>query len=158
MPRSGRITKRKMEPDSVYGSRLLTRFTNRLMSDGKKSVAQRVIYDALEDIKEKKLNPIEVFDNALKNVAPRMEVKSRRVGGANYQVPMEVRGDRKEALAIRWIIIAAKSRSSSEYKSMAAKLAAEFIDAANNTGVAIKKRDDTHRMAEANKAFSHFRW
>lgn len=158
MPRSGRITKRKIEADPIYGSRLLTRFTNRLMSDGKKSTASRVIYDALELIKEKNQNPLEVFENALKNVAPRMEVKSRRVGGANYQVPMEVRGDRKEALAIRWIITAASSRPSTEYKTMAAKLAAEFTDAANNTGVAIKKRDDTHRMAEANKAFSHFRW
>ncbi len=158
MPRSGRIIKRKIEPDPIYGSRLLTRFTNRLMFDGKKSTASRVIYSALEMIKEKNQNPLEVFENALKNVSPRMEVKSRRVGGANYQVPMEVRGDRKEALAIRWIITAADSRPSTEYKTMAAKLAAEFMDAANNTGVAIKKRDDTHRMAEANKAFSHFRW
>lgn len=158
MPRSGRVTKRKIEPDQIYASRLLSRFTNRLMEDGKKSTAQRVIYGALELIKAKDQNPIEVFDNAMKNVSPRMEVKSRRVGGANYQVPQEVRGDRKEALAIRWIIIAAKSRPSTEYKTMAAKLAAEFMDAANNTGVAIKKRDDTHRMAEANKAFSHFRW
>ncbi len=158
MPRSGRVTKRKIDADAVYGSRLLTRFTNRLMHDGKKSTALRVVYNALEKIKENNQNPIETFDNALKNVAPRMEVKSRRVGGANYQVPMEVRGDRKEALAIRWIIVAAASRPSSEYKTMAAKLAAEFTDAANNTGAAIKKRDDTHRMAEANKAFSHFRW
>lgn len=158
MPRSGRVTKRKLEPDPIYASRLLSRFTNRLMKDGKKSTAQKVIYRALELIKEKDQNPIEVFDNAMKNVAPRMEVKSRRVGGANYQVPQEVRGDRKEALAIRWLIIAAKSRSSSEFKSMSAKLAAEFMDAANNSGAAIKKRDDTHRMAEANKAFSHFRW
>lgn len=158
MPRSGRVLKRKIEADSTYGSRLLTRFTNRLMYDGKKSTALRVVYGALDLVKEKGQNPLEVFENALKNVAPRMEVKSRRVGGANYQVPMEVRGDRKEALAIRWIITAADSRPSTEYKTMAAKLAAEFMDAANNTGVAVKKRDDTHRMAEANKAFSHFRW
>jgi len=137
---------------------LITRFTNRLMYDGKKSTALRVIYDAMAIIKEKNQNPVEVFENALKNVAPRMEVKSRRVGGANYQVPMEVRGDRKEALAIRWLIVAASGRPSTEYKTMAEKLAAEFMDAANNTGAAIKKRDDTHRMAEANKAFSHFRW
>lgn len=158
MPRGGKVPKRKVVADPVYGNRMISRFTNRLMSDGKKSVALRVVYGALEIIKEKKQEPLEVFENALKNVAPRMEVRSRRIGGANYQVPNEVRGDRKEALAIRWIITAAKSRSSSEYKSMAAKLAAEFTDAANNTGAAIKKRDDTHRMAEANKAFSHFRW
>jgi small subunit ribosomal protein S7 len=158
MPRSGRVAKRKVEGDPVYGNRLVSRFTNRLMSDGKKTTAQRVINQAFEKIKEKKADPIEIFENAMKNVAPRMEVRSRRVGGANYQVPMEVRGDRKEALAIRWVITAAKSRPSTEYKTMADKLAAEFTDASNNTGAAIKKRDDTHRMAEANKAFSHFRW
>lgn len=158
MPRSGKVAKRKVEADKVYGSRLVSRFINRLMHDGKKSVAQRVVYKSLELLKDKDQNPVELFETALKNVAPRMEVKSRRIGGANYQVPLEVRGDRKEALAIRWVIVAAKSRSSSEYKSMGAKLAAEIKDAANNTGLAIKKRDDTHRMAEANKAFAHFRW
>lgn len=158
MPRGGKISKRKIEGDPVYGNRLVARFTNRLMQDGKKSTAQRVINQSFELIKERKLDPIEIFENAMRNVAPKMEVRSRRVGGANYQVPIEVRGDRKEALAIRWVITAAQSRSSTEYKTMAAKLAAEFTDAANNTGAAIKKRDDTHRMAEANKAFSHFRW
>lgn len=158
MPRSGRVQKRKVEGDPVYGNRLVARFTNRLMSDGKKSTAQRIINQSFDKIRENKQDPVEIFENALKNVAPKMEVRSRRVGGANYQVPVEVRGERKEALAIRWIITAAKSRPSTEYKSMAAKLAAEFTDAANNTGAAIKKRDDTHRMAEANKAFSHFRW
>lgn len=158
MPRSGKVAKRKVEADPIYGSRLVSRFTNRLMQDGKKSVALGVIYKSLNLIKEKKHEPIETFENALKNVAPKMEVRPRRVGGASYQVPMEVRGDRKEALAIRWIITAAKARPSTEYKTMADKLAAEFMDAANNTGAAIKKRDDTHRMAEANKAFSHFRW
>lgn len=158
MPRGGRIPKRKIEGDPVYGNRLVSRFTNRLMQDGKKSTAQRVINKSFDLIKEKKQDPIEVFENAMRNVSPRMEVRSRRVGGANYQVPIEVRGERKEALAIRWVITAAKSRPSTEYKTMAAKLAAEFTDAANNTGAAIKKRDDTHRMAEANKAFSHFRW
>lgn len=158
MPRSGRAGKRKIEGDPTYGNRLISRFTNRLMADGKKSVAQHVIYGSFEIIKDKKQDPIEVFETALRNVAPKMEVRPRRVGGASYQVPMEVRGDRKEALAIRWLITAAKSRPSTEYKTMAAKLAAEFVDAANNTGAAIKKRDDTHRMAEANKAFSHFRW
>lgn len=158
MPRSGRVPKRKIEADPVYGNRLVARFTNRLMQDGKKSTAQRVINQSFELIKEKKQDPIEVFENAMKNVSPKMEVRSRRVGGANYQVPVEVRGERKEALAIRWIITAAQSRPSTEYKTMAEKLAAEFADAANNTGAAIKKRDDTHRMAEANKAFAHFRW
>jgi len=158
MPRGGRVAKRKIEGDPTYGNRLVSRFTNRLMYSGKKSVAQRVVYDSFNIIKEKKQDPVEVFEAAIRNVAPRMEVRSRRVGGANYQVPMEVRGDRKEALAIRWVITAANSRPSTEYKSMAEKLAAEFIDAAAGTGVAIKKRDDTHRMAEANKAFSHFRW
>lgn len=158
MPRGGRVAKRKVEGDPNYGNRLVSRFTNRLMHDGKKSVAQRVVYDSFEIIKEKKQDPVEVFETAIRNVSPRMEVRPRRVGGASYQVPMEVRGDRKEALAIRWIITAANSRPSSDYKSMAAKLAAEFVDAANSTGAAIKKRDDTHRMAEANKAFSHFRW
>lgn len=158
MPRGGRITKRKVEGDPVYGNRLVSRFTNRLMQDGKKSTAQRVMNQAFELIKEKKSDPVEVFEAAMRNVSPKMEVRSRRVGGANYQVPIEVRGDRKEALAIRWVITAAKSRPSTEYHTMAEKLAAEFSDAANNTGAAIKKRDDTHRMAEANKAFSHFRW
>lgn len=158
MPRSGKIQKRKVEADKVYGSRLVSRFTNRLMADGKKSVAQKVVYDSLDLLKNKDQNPLEIFETALKNVSPKMEVKSRRIGGANYQVPLEVKGDRKEALAIRWVITAAKSRPSTEYKTMAAKLAAEFKDAANNTGAAIKKRDDTHRMAEANKAFAHFRW
>lgn len=158
MPRSGRIKKRKIETDPIYGSRLLARFTNRLMHDGKKSTAQRVVYKAFDLIKEKKQDPVETFENALKNVSPKMEVRPRRIGGANYQVPIEVRGDRKEALAIRWLINAAQSRPSTEYRGMAEKLAAEFLDAANNTGVAIKKRDDTHRMAEANKAFAHFRW
>ncbi|HSX58393.1 MAG TPA: 30S ribosomal protein S7 [Candidatus Saccharimonadales bacterium] len=158
MPRSGKVQKRKIEGDPVYGSRLISRFTNRLMDSGKKSVAQRVMNGSFEVIKEKKQDPLETFENAIRNVAPKMEVRSRRVGGANYQVPVEVRGDRKEALAIRWIITAASSRPSSEYKTMANKLAAEFMDAAAGTGAAIKKRDDTHRMAEANKAFAHFRW
>lgn len=158
MARGKRIQKRKLPNDPVFGSRLLTRFINRLMDDGKKSVAEKVVYKALAEIEKKGQNPLEVFETSVKNVAPKMEVRSRRIGGASYQVPNEVRGDRKEALAIRWLIAAAESRSSSEYKSMAAKLAAEFTDAANNTGVAIKKRDDTHRMAEANKAFAHFRW
>jgi len=158
MPRSGRVPKRKIEGDPIFGNRLVARFINRLMRDGKKSIAQKIIYRSFEIIKERNQDPLEVFETAIKNVSPKMEVKPRRVGGASYQVPMEVKGDRKEALAIRWIITAASSRSSSDYKSMAEKLAAEFIDASSGTGAAIKKRDDTHRMAEANKAFSHFRW
>jgi small subunit ribosomal protein S7 len=158
MARGKRVAKRKLELDPIYGSRLLTRFVNRVMQDGRKAAAEKVVYGALNIIESEKKNPLEVFETAVRNVAPKMEVRSRRIGGASYQVPNEVRGDRKEALSIRWLISAAKSRSSSEYKSMAAKLAAEFSDAANNTGAAIKKRDDTHRMAEANKAFAHFRW
>lgn len=158
MARGKRVAKRKLDLDPIYGSRVLTRFINRVMQDGRKAAAEKVVYGALNIIESQNKNPLEVFENAIRNVAPKMEVRPRRVGGASYQVPMEVRGDRKEALAIRWMISAAKSRSSSEYKSMAAKLAAEFSDAANNTGAAIKKRDDTHRMAEANKAFAHFRW
>ncbi|MEX0616211.1 MAG: 30S ribosomal protein S7 [Candidatus Woykebacteria bacterium] len=156
--RGKRAEKRKLIPDPIYNSRVLTRFVNRLMRDGKKTVAQKIVYDALEDIKKQDKNPLEVFETAMRNVAPKMEVHPRRVGGASYQIPTEVKGDRREALAIRWIIASAKSRSSSEYKSMKAKLAAEFSDAAAGTGAAIKKRDDTHRMAEANKAFAHFRW
>ena len=156
--RGKRVSKRKLEGDPIHGSRVLTRFINRLMVAGKKSTAQRVVYGAFNLIEEGGKNPLETFETAIKNVAPKMEVRPRRVGGASYQVPMEVRGDRKEALAIRWVITAAKSRPSSEYKSMAAKLAAEFTDAAAGTGVAIKKRDDTHRMAEANRDFAHFRW
>jgi small subunit ribosomal protein S7 len=126
------------------------------MYDGKKSTAERVVYGAFSRIKdESKREPLEIFETALKNVAPRMEVRPRRVGGASYQVPVEVRGDRKEALAIRWLLVAAKNRSG---HSMSEKLANELADAANNTGAAIKKRDDTHKMAEANKAFAHFRW
>ncbi len=155
MARGRHIRKRELTPDPLYGSRLVTRFTNRVMQDGKKSIAERIVYKALDQIKSAGKDPLETFDSALKNVAPRMEVRPRRVGGASYQVPMEVRGDRKEALAIRWILTAAKARGG---HSMAEKLAGELQDAANNTGAAIKKRDDTHKMAEANKAFAHFRW
>jgi len=126
------------------------------MKDGKKSIAQRIIYEALSLIQEEtKKEPLEVFESAIKNVAPRMEVRPRRVGGASYQVPQEVRGDRKEALAIRWVLLAARARGGHTMKE---KLAGELMDAYNNTGAAIKKRDDTHRMAEANKAFAHFKW
>lgn len=159
MSRTGK-TKRKQlaQPDPIYNSRLLARFINRVMRDGKKSVAQKEVYKALEDIKKKNQNPIEVFEKAVQNIAPRMEVRPRRVGGASYQVPVEVRGDRRISLAIRWLIQAANNRSSKQYHTFAEKLSAELTDVLNNVGEAVKKRDLMHRNAEANKAFSHFRW
>ncbi len=157
--RSKKAPKRLLPPDPIYGSRLLTRFINKVMHDGNKSVARSLVYRALEDIKEKtKQDPVAIFEKAIINVTPKMEVRPRRVGGASYQVPVEVRGDRKEALAIRWILTGAESRSNKEYHSFAGKLAAELLDAANNTGIAIKKRDDTQKVAAANRAFAHFRW
>jgi small subunit ribosomal protein S7 len=155
--RSGKAPKRKLLPDPIYNSRLLTRFINKVMMDGKKTTAQRVVYDALEIIEKSGKSPVTIFEQALANVSPKMEVRPRRVGGASYQVPTEVRGDRKEALAIRWVITAARGKGN-QYKSFAEKLAAELQDAANGTGSAIKRKEDTLRMAEANKAFSHFRW
>lgn len=156
MARGRYIKKRELDADPIYGSRLVTRFVNRVMQDGKKTVAQKIVYGAMEHIKEvAKKEPLETFETALRNVAPRMEVRARRVGGASYQVPSEVRGDRKEALAIRWLLVSAKARPG---RSMAEKLAGEFLDASQNQGGAIKKRDDTHKMAEANKAFAHFKW
>lgn len=157
--RSKQAVKRILNPDPVYNSTLITRFINKIMSDGQKATAQTVIYAALENIKEKTgQNPIEVFEKAMANVSPKMEVRPRRVGGASYQVPVEVRGDRKEALAIRWIIAGARAKSNKEFHGFDQKLAQELIDAANNTGSAIKKRDDTLKVANANRAFSHFRW
>ncbi len=153
------MVKRDLTPDPIYNSRLVTRFINRVMKDGKKTVAQRLVYKALEEIeKQTGKNPVSTFEAALTNVSPRMEVRPRRVGGASYQVPVEVRGDRREALAIRWIITAATNRSNKEFKTFNQKLAAELLDASNNQGGAIKKRDDILRMAEANRAFAHFRW
>ena len=157
MPRKKLLEKRTVEPDPRYNSVLVTKFTNGLMQDGKKSLARRLFYDAM-DIVEKRVGdeePLAVFEAAMENVRPRVEVKSRRVGGATYQVPVEVRPERRNALAIRWIISFAKSRSG---QSMSEKLAAELLDAYNNRGAAVKKREDTHRMAEANKAFAHYRW
>lgn len=156
MARGRYIAKRQTIADPIYGSRLITRFVNRVMKDGKKTVAQKVVYQALTRVKDQaQKEPLEVFEAAIRNVGPRMEVRPRRVGGASYQVPIEVRGDRKEALAIRWIIDSAKNRSG---KTMAEKLSGELLDASQNTGPSIKRRDDTHKMAEANKAFAHFRW
>lgn len=157
--RGQKAPKRVLSPDPIYSSRLVTRFINRVMLDGKKTVAQRLVYQALDEIEKKTgKNPLPTFETAIANVSPRMEVRPRRVGGASYQVPVEVRGDRREALAIRWIIQAATNRSSKEFHTFNQKLSAEILDASNNSGGAIKKKDDVLRLAESNKAFSHFRW
>lgn len=157
--RSKKAPRRLLQPDPIYGSRLLTRFINRVMFDGKKSIAQRLVYKALEQIKEEtKEDPVGVFEKAIANVAPKMEVRPRRVGGASYQVPVEVRGDRKEALAIRWIISSAALKSNSQYHTFSLKLAAELIDAYKETGGAMKKKEDIQKVANANRAFAHFRW
>ena len=156
MPRKGPVPKRDVLPDPVYHSKTVTKFINKVMLSGKKSVAQRVVYDAFETIREKTgQDPLEVFERALRNVMPVLEVKARRVGGANYQVPVEVRADRRMTLGIRWLVGYARLRGE---KTMDARLSAELMDAANNTGAAIKKKEDTHKMAEANKAFAHYRW
>ncbi|MBI3981181.1 30S ribosomal protein S7 [Candidatus Microgenomates bacterium] len=166
MARAKRIRKKIVQPDPLYSNRLVTKFINRLMKDGKKSVASGVFYKTLSLVKEKSgQDGIELMTQAVQTVGPRMEVRARRVGGASYQVPMEVRGDRREALAIRWIIQAANKRNPKEFAKqnrkmpiMSHKLASELIDSAKGLGEAIKKRDSTHRMAEANRAFAHFRW
>ena len=156
MPRKGPVPKRDVLPDPVYHSKTVTKFINKVMLSGKKSVAQRVVYDAFETIREKTgQDPLEVFETALRNVMPVLEVKARRVGGANYQVPVEVRADRRMTLGIRWLVGYARLRGE---KTMDARLSAELMDAANNTGAAIKKKEDTHKMAEANQAFAHYRW
>jgi small subunit ribosomal protein S7 len=156
MPRRREVPKRNILPDPKFGSKQLTKFVNMLMKDGKKSTAESIMYDALEVIGQKAAGTeLEVMEQALDNVSPMVEVKSRRVGGATYQVPVEVRAERRITLAMRWIIDAARKRGE---KSMEAKLAGELKDASENRGSAVKKREDTHRMAEANKAFAHFRW
>jgi len=157
MSRRRSAEKRPIDPDPRFNSMLVTKFTNGLMERGKKTVAQRIFYDAMDLVAErvKDEDPLTVFEEAMGNVRPRVEVKSRRVGGATYQVPMEVRQTRRNALAIRWIIDFSKSKSG---KSMSEKLAAELVDAYNKRGGSVKKKDDTHRMAEANKAFAHYRW
>ncbi len=156
MPRKGTIQKRETLPDPVYGDITVTKFVAKLMKDGKKSTAERVIYGSFDIIKEKTGgDPLKVFKKALENVKPMLEVKSRRVGGATYQVPIEVRPDRKLSLALKWIVSYAQARAG---KSLVEKLSAELMDAANSKGAAVKKREDTHRMAEANKAFAHYRW
>jgi len=154
--RKRRAEKRDVLPDPVYHSKIVTKLINQIMVDGKRGKAQTIVYNAFDKIKEKtESDPNEVFNKALENIKPALEVKARRVGGANYQVPMEVSPDRSQSLALRWLNTAAGNRSG---KSMAEKLANEIVDASNNTGGAVKKREDTHRMAEANKAFAHYRW
>jgi small subunit ribosomal protein S7 len=156
MSRRHRAEPREVLPDPVHGDLVLTKFMNYIMYEGKKSVAEQIVYGALDSVEKRLKRPaIEVFHDALANVAPAIEVRSRRVGGATYQVPVEVRPERRQALAIRWLVNAARSRNE---HAMQDRLAAELVDAANNRGSAVKKREDTHRMAEANRAFSHYRW
>jgi len=156
MSRRHRAEKREINPDPKYGDVVVTKFMNSLMNEGKKSVAERIVYGALGRIEQKaKRDGLEMFHEALNNVKPAIEVRSRRVGGATYQVPVEVRNDRRQALAIRWIITAARGRNEN---TMEERLSGELLDAANNRGTAVKKREDTHKMAEANRAFSHYRW
>ncbi|MGI6065779.1 MAG: 30S ribosomal protein S7 [Bacillota bacterium] len=156
MPRRGNIAKNELLSDPVYKSKVVTKLINQIMLDGKKGVAEDIVYSAFDMVQEKTgKDPIEVFDTAMKNIMPVLEVKARRVGGANYQVPVEVRADRRQTLGIRWLVSYARKRGG---KTMREKLAGEILDAANNTGAAVKKREDTHKMAEANKAFAHYRW
>ena len=156
MPRKGPVPKRDMPADPVYNNKVISRFINKLMFDGKKSVSQAIFYDAMDIIREKTgKDPVEVFEAAMRNVSPVLEVKPRRVGGATYQVPVEVNTHRKMLLAIRWLVGFARNRSE---KTMARRVAAELMDASNGIGGAVKKREDTHKMAEANRAFAHYRW
>ena len=156
MSRRRRAEKREINPDPKFGDIVLTKFMNSLMYTGKKSVAESIVYGALDQMEKKaKSDPLRMFHDALSNVKPHIEVRSRRVGGATYQVPMEVREERRQALAIRWLITAARARNE---RTMVDRLSAELMDAANNRGTAVKKREDTHKMAEANRAFSHYRW
>ena len=156
MPRRGRITKRDVLPDPLYGSKLVTKLINNVMYDGKKGVAQTIVYDAFKIVEEKQgQNALEVFQEALENIMPVLEVKARRVGGSTYQVPMEVRAERRQTLGLRWLILFARKRGE---KTMKERLSGEILDAVNNTGSSVKKREDTHKMAESNKAFAHFRW
>jgi small subunit ribosomal protein S7 len=156
MSRRHRAEKREINPDPKFGDLVITKFMNAVMTEGKKSVAERIVYGALERMEARaKQDPVQMFRQALENVMPSVEVRSRRVGGATYQVPVEVRAERRQALAIRWIISAARARNEN---TMVERLSGELLDAANNRGTAVKKREDTHKMAEANRAFSHYRW
>ena len=156
MPRRGNIAKRDVLADPIYNSKMVTRLVNSVMLDGKKGVAQKIVYEAFSMIQEKTGNdPLETFEKAMENIMPALEVKARRVGGATYQVPMEVRPARRQTLGLRWLTAYSRARGE---RTMAERLAGEIMDAANNTGSAVKKREDTHKMAESNKAFAHFRW
>ena len=156
MPRRGNVPKREILPDPMYNSVLVTKLVNSIMLDGKKGVAQKVVYEAFDIIKEKTdKDPLDVFVQAMENIMPSLEVKARRVGGATYQVPIEVRPERRQTLGLRWLTAYARARSE---KTMKERLAAEIMDASNGTGNAVKKREDTHKMAESNKAFAHYRW
>ncbi|MCL6615304.1 MAG: 30S ribosomal protein S7 [Firmicutes bacterium] len=156
MPRRGNVPKREIAPDPIYNNALVAKFINKIMYSGKRSLAERIFYGALDRVREKSgKDPMEVFQQALKNVMPVLEVKPRRVGGATYQVPVEVRPERRTALAMRWIVNSARARAE---RTMVEKLAAELIDAAQGVGASVKKKEDTHKMAEANKAFAHYRW
>lgn len=156
MPRRSGVPKRDVLPDPVYGSKVITKLVNQVMLDGKKGTAQAIVYDAFDIIKQKlSLEPMDVFNQALENVKPMLEVKARRVGGSTYQVPMEIRPERRQTLAIRWLVMFSRKRSE---KTMKEKLAGELMDAYNNAGASVKRKEEMHRMAEANKAFAHYRW
>ena len=156
MPRKGHVAKRDVLPDPIYNSKLVSRLINNIMQDGKKGTAQTILYNAFDIIAEKTgREPMEVFEEAIENIMPVLEVKARRIGGANYQVPVEVRPERRITLGLRWLVQYSRSRGE---KTMEQRLANEIIDSANNTGASVKKREDTHKMAEANKAFAHYRW
>jgi len=156
--RHAKVVKRVTDPDKIYANVMVAKLINRIMHDGKKTTAQKRVYNAFDLIKQKDQDPMQVFEKAIQNVGPKIEVKARRIGGANFQVPTEVRHDRRMALALRWIVEAARKRPNKEYHTFDEKLAAEFLAAANNEGDAIRKRDITLKQAEANKAFAHFRW
>ena len=155
MPRKGPVPKREVLPDPIYGNTLVTRIINKIMLDGKRGVAQRIFYSACDIIRDKGRDPMEVVDTALKNIMPVLEVKARRVGGATYQVPIEVNPDRRRALGIRWLVDSSRKRGE---KTMEERLAAELLEAFNSSGAAVRRREEMHRMAEANKAFAHYRW
>lgn len=156
MPRKGNVPKRQVLPDPMYGSKVVTKLINGLMLDGKKGIAQKIVYDAFDIIKERTgEDPLEVFEKAMNNIMPVLEVKARRVGGSNYQVPVEVRPERRQTLGLRWLVTYTRARGE---KGMTEKLAKEIMDAANGVGASVKKKEDTHKMAEANKAFAHYRW
>ena len=155
MPRRGRVPRRPVEPDPVYGSERVARLINKVMKDGKKSLAQRIVYQAFERIAQSGKDPVEVFEQAVRNTMPTLEVRPRRVGGATYQVPLEVRPERRLSLSLRWLVESARNRGE---RTMVERLANELMDAANNTGGAVRRKEEVHRMAEANRAFAHYRW